>query len=189
MTEDLKQTIIDFAKVKLKRDDLEFKVQSWEHHNNKIFLILVVDCEKMDVNSGKFDESYYNLLTREDEEKPSGLYFRFNDRVLDVVTNYFEKYMNIEMGQWFHYKNYDYLDKIENEIKEAIPKSSMPEVDFDFSGSGESPKLRLTFYNLSSDAFNHNTEFNNFISELESLMGNKYKLDSYNIARTMGDKK
>lgn len=189
MTEDFKKTIIDFAKVKLKRDDLEFKVQSWEHHNNKIFLILVVDCEKMDVNSGKFDKSYYDLLTREGEEKPRGFYFRFDDEVLSTVTNYFKKYMNIDMGHWFHYKNYDYLDTIENEIEKAISKSSMPEVDFEFSGSGESPKLRLTLYNLSSDVFNHVTEFDEFISELESLMGNKYKLDSYNIARTMGSKK
>ena len=187
MTKETKNTIINFAKNKLKRDDLEFKIQESEHHK-KPFLILVIDCAKMDVNSGKFDKSYYDLLTREDEERPSGLYLRFDDKVLDNVTVYFKKYMNLDLGSWFHYKNYKYIDSIEKKIEKAISKSSNPQVQIEFKGSGDRPKLTLCFYNINSELMNSSDKFNEYILELESIMGDKYDLDSYSISKTMGSK-
>jgi hypothetical protein len=187
INDDYKKAIISFAKEKLGRDDLDFKVE-YDKHHKKAFLILVVDCAKMDKNSSEFDESYYKLITREDEEKPSGIYLSFDDKVLDKITSYFIRYMNLDLGSWFHYKNYDYIDKIEGEIVDAIKKSSKPNVQIEFSGSGDKPKLTLGFYDLDKESFENHTSFNDYILELESIMGFKYNLDSYNVSRTMGSK-
>lgn len=36
-----------------------------EEHSGDKFLVLVVDCPKMDKNSGEFDEEYYKGLVKE----------------------------------------------------------------------------------------------------------------------------
>ena len=57
MTNELKKSIVSFAKKKLGRDDLDLRVELTD--DKRPYLVLTVDCMKMDKNSGKFNQSYF----------------------------------------------------------------------------------------------------------------------------------
>ena len=189
MTEDLKRAIIDFAKQKLGRDDLDLRVEITD--DKRPYLVLTVDCMKMDKNSGKFNQSYFNFVTNTHRVKPKGLFLDFGSNVLSPVLDDFQKFMNIKIDPWFNYKNHDYIDNIESIIEDAVKKSSYPEIEIGFRGSGENPKLALTFYNVPAEFMNDYKKgealHEKYIEELNQLTG--LDLNQYSIGRTMGDKK
>jgi hypothetical protein len=192
MKNDFKTAVVSFAKQKLGRDDLDLRLELTD--DKRPYLVLTVDCMKMDKNSGKFDQSYFNFVTNAHKKRPEGLFLDFGSNVLSPVLDDFKKFMNIKIESWFNYKNHDYIDDIENTIEKAIKKSSHPDVEMGFRGSGDGPKLSLSFYNVSAEMMNNtgNTNrgkgvFDNYIEELNDLTG--LDLNQYSIGRTMGDKK
>jgi hypothetical protein len=198
MTKEFKKSIIEFTKKKLGRDDLDLRVELTD--DKRPYLVLTVDCMKMDKNGGQFDKSYYDFVTNAHREKPKGLFLDFGSNVLSPVLDDFQKFMNIKIEPWFSYKNYDYIDDIENKIEEAVKKSSHPDIEINFRGRGDNPKLSLSFYNVSSEMMNNtgninkggntnrnNGVFDDYIEELNQLTG--LDLNQYSISRTMGDKK
>ena len=99
--------------------DIDLKIEKTE--DDRIFLVLVVDCEKMDKNSGKFDQSYFDFVTDAKREKPKGFYIEFEKKtIMSPIARDFEKYMNLKIHTWFHYKNHDYLDDVEAKIEKLI---------------------------------------------------------------------
>jgi hypothetical protein len=197
MTQEFKKAIVDFAKQKFGRDDLDLRVELTD--DKRPYLVLTVDCMKMDKNSGEFDQSYFNFVTNAHREKPKGLFLDFGSNVLSPVLNDFQKFMNIKIEPWFSYKNYDYIDDIENKIEEAVKKSSHPDIEINFRGRGDDPKLSLSLYNVSAEMMNNTGNINRgntgrgdgvfdvYIEELNQLTG--LDLNQYSISRTMGEKK
>lgn len=158
----------------------EFKIDV--NSNEDIFLVLVVDCEKMDKNSGKFDQEYYDSLTR--RYKSLSNIMRFISGHYGVITNItedIEKFFDLKIKPWFSYKNYEYIDNIEEQIRNAVKESSQPNVEASFSGSGESPTLRLILYYFNGD-------YSNYIEELQTILGEKIDLKQYSIMTTKGGK-
>lgn len=186
LTDNLKKTIINFVTKKIGRDDLKFKVQL---HHEKIYIIVVVDCLKMDKNTPQFDESYFRFMTREDEDRPLGINFGWESGFLDKITKKFYKGTGIKLYTHFGYENYEYTDEMRKKIQNAVNRSSCPEVQVEFSGSGERPKLTLGFYNVPTAEMNEQSKFQDFIEELETIMENKIDLHAYSIMKTMGDLK
>jgi len=188
MTKEFKKSIVDFVKQKLGRDDLDLRIEITD--DKRPYLVLTVDCMKMDKNSGKFDQSYFNFVTNANKEKPKGLYLDFGSNVFTPIINDFNKYMKFDLSSWFNYKNHDYIDDIENIIEKAIKKSSYPEIEIGFRGSGENPKLALTFYNVPTEFMNDYNKgeslHEKYIQELNQLTG--LDLNQYAIGRTMGEK-
>jgi hypothetical protein len=188
MTKEFKKAIVDFAKQKFGRDDLDLRVELTD--DKRSYLVLTVDCMKMDKNSGKFDQSYFNFVTNAHREKPKGLFLDFGSSVFTPIINDFKKFMNIDLHSWFNYKNHDYIDDIENRIEDAIKKSSYPEIEIGFRGSGENPKLSLTFYNVPTEFMgDYNVgekHHEKYVQELNQLTG--LDLNQYAIGRTMGEK-
>jgi len=188
MNENTKIAILNFAKKKLGRDDLDLSIEITE--DKRSYLVLTVDCMKMDKNSGRFDKSYHDFVNNEHFEKPRMLLLLHDSTVLSPIINDFRKFMDIEIKSWFQYKNYDYIDDIEAKIESAIKKSSYPNVEIGFSGSGEKPKLSLIFYNVPSEFMNDYKKgeelHEKYIEELNNLTG--LDLNQYSIGRTIGDK-
>lgn len=199
MTKEFKTAIVDFAKQKFGRDDLDLRVEITD--DKRLYLVLTVDCMKMNKNSGKFNQSYFNFVTDADREKPKGFYLDFGSSVFTPILNYFKKYMNIDLHSWFNYKNHDYNDKHRHEhrhgvyveisdgIEDAVKKSSYPEIEIGFRG-GENPKLSLTFYNVPTEFMEDNNKgekyHEKYVKELNQLTG--LDLNQYSIGRTMGEK-
>ena len=189
MNDNTKMTIIKFAQKKLGRDDLDLRVELTEY--KRPYLVLTVDCKKMDKNSGEFDKSYFDFVTNAHKEKKEGLYLDFKSNVLSQIVNDFEKFMGVRIETWFSYKNYDYLDDIESRIESAVKQSTYPDIEIGFRGNGNDPRISLTFYNVPADFMSdYNTgekPHEKYIQELNQLTG--LDLNQYNVGRTMGDKK
>jgi hypothetical protein len=188
MTKEFKTAIIDFAKQKFGRDDLDLRVEITD--DKRPYIVLTVDCMKMDKNSGKFDQSYFNFVTNANREKPKGLFLDFGSSIFTPIIGDFRKFMNIDLHSWFNYKNYDYIDDIESRIEDAVKKSSYPEIEIGFHGRGENPKLSLTFYNVPTEFMEDNNKgekhHEKYVQELNQLTG--LDLNQYYIGRTMGEK-
>lgn len=185
MTKEYQNAIINYTKKKFGRDDLDLSVHVAK--GEKPFLILTVDCEKMDKNSGKFDQSYFDFVTEANKPKPKGFFLDFGSNVLSSVVRYFKKFMDIEIGTWFSHKNCDYLDNIEKLINEGIKMSSEPEIEVEFVGRGENPKVTLGFYNCTTKIMDNWENFNIFVKEIEEITN--IDLSQYSHSKTMGEKK
>jgi hypothetical protein len=189
MTKELKTAIVKFARQKFGRNDLDLRVEVTE--DKRPFIVLNVDCMKMDKNSGKFDQSYFNFVTDANRKKPTGFFLDFGSSVFTPIINDFKKFMDIDLNYWFNYKNHSYIDDIETKIENAIKKSSYPKIEIGFRGSGENPKLSLTFYNVPSEFMGDYSKGDSlhekYIQELNKLTG--LDLNQYSIARTMAEKR
>ena len=71
-----------------------------EENNGDKFLVLVVDCPKMDKNSGEFDEDYYKGLVK---ERPQDTQIWISDSKWPIlnVTKDIEKFFNIKLNLYF----------------------------------------------------------------------------------------
>ena len=72
MFKEFKKSIIEFAKRKLGRGDLDLRVELTD--DKRPYLVLTVDSMKMDKNSGQFDKSYHDFVTNAHKEKPKGFF-------------------------------------------------------------------------------------------------------------------
>ena len=156
-----------------------------EENNGDKFLVLVVDCPKMDKNSGEFDEEYYKGLVK---ERPQDVQIWISDSKWPIlnVTRDIEKFFNIKLLVGYNFKNYDYLNDIEGIIKEVVLKSSRPNVDVEFSAEWESPKIKLVFRNFEMDVNSANKIYQ---EELQGILGNRVDLSQYTLSTTAGPKK
>ena len=80
----------------------EFKI---EQHHNDFFLILVVDCEKMDKNSGKFDSEYKDALV---DDSLTGIQAFVNRPIgkIERIAEDIKKLVGVEVRVSFNFKNY-----------------------------------------------------------------------------------
>lgn len=157
----------------------EFKI---EQRHNDFYLMLVVDCEKMDKNSSKFDSEYRDELV---VSRPIGKIERIAEEI--------KKFFSVQLRVSFNFKNYKYLTQIEHKVQMAIRQTSQPEVNVVISAEGDNPVVRLGFYNFNPEKnFRKNngkrTNQNEFIIELQKVLGLEIDLESYRWFTTPAEK-
>ena len=152
----------------------EFKI---EQHHNDFFLILVVDCEKMDKNSGKFDSEYRDALV---DDSLTGIQAFINRPIgkIERIAEEIKKFFSVEVRVSFNFKNYKYLDQIERKIQGAIKQTNRPEIKSVISAEGDNPVVRVGFYNFKKSN-DRKTDGREFIVELQKVLGVEIDLDSY----------
>jgi len=166
------KAILSFAQLQF--HGVEFKV---EVHHERYYLMLVVDCAKFDMNSDEYDESYRDKLIT---KRPKDAYVWISNPTskIEKVSNEIEKFFGIKLNVSFSFKNYDYLEPIEEKIKDAISQSSKPDVDFEFTADGTSPMLRAKFTNFLKRGEKSDTK--EYVEELERLMNGEVLItDNY----------
>ena len=157
--------------------DWEFKVD--ENPIGEIFLSLVVDCEKMDRNSGNFDQEYYNSIMSKYNEM--GYMARFISGyfgVLNDITEDIKTFFTIDIRPLFDYKNYEYLDNIEDKIRMAVKKTSQPNVNASFKANGQKPTIDLIFSNFRGP---NKDDHVNYTNEVQNLLGDDIDLSNYSV--------
>ena len=82
---------------------------------------------------------------------------------------------------WFDFKNYNYLNKISDDIKEAIKKTKFPQTQFRFETEFDEPGIKMRFGNF---PFMYRNRFSEFIDELNQLVD--YDLDVYRLSYGTG---
>jgi hypothetical protein len=156
----------------------EFKI---EQHHNDFYLMLVVDCEKMDKNSGKFDSEYKDALV---DDSLTGIQAFVNRPIgkIERIAEEIKKFFSVEVRVSFNFKNYKYLDQIERKIQGAIKQTSRPEINAVISAEGDNPVVRLGLYNFKKIFKNSSegkTDNKEFIKELQKALGSEIDLESY----------
>jgi len=157
--------------------DWEFKVD--ENSNGEMLLSLVVDCEKMDRNSGNFDQEYYNsIMSKYSELSNMGRFISGYFGILNDIIEDIKSFFTIDIRPLFNYKNYEYLDNIEDKIRMTVKKTSQPKVNASFKANGEKPIIDLIFSNFRGP---NKSDHINYKNELQNLLGDDIDLSNYSV--------
>ena len=113
-------------------------------------------------------------------------YLVIKKSLLSADAEEIKKFFSVEVRVSFNFKNYKYLDKIEEEIRRAIKQTSRPEVTAVMSADGGDPKIRLGLYNFEMNVHSANTIYQ---EELQSMLSNRIDLSQYRLITTAGPKK
>ena len=151
----------------------EFKI---EQRHNDFYLMLVVDCEKMDKNSGKFDKKYRDELVND---------YRPIEKI-EYIADEIKKFFDVKLRVSFNFKNYKYLDQIEHKIQRAIKQTSRPEVNVVISAEGDNPVVRFGLYDQ-KNTWKEKDKIK-FVDELQKVLGSEINLESYRWFTTSGQK-
>ena len=151
----------------------EFKI---EQRHNDFYLMLVVDCEKMDKNSGKFDKKYRDELVND---------YRPIEKI-EYIAEEIKKFFDVKLRVSFNFKNYKYLDQIEHKIQRAIKQTSRPEVNVVISAEGDNPVVRFGLYDH-KNTWKEKDKIK-FVDELQKVLGSEINLESYRWFTTSGQK-
>lgn len=154
------RAILKYAKTLNPKYDFVF-----EYHNGEPFLKLVVDISKMDYNSPNFDEEYRQGLVRDNLSGMAAFVNRPLTKVENICqdVNKFLTLPKLLIRAAFDFKNYEYLEKIEENIKEAIVKTNYKDVPFSFRAEQDWPTAEARFYNWPT------TTTKDFLKKLENL--------------------
>ena len=147
--------------------------------------MLVVDCEKIDVNSDKFDSKYKNELIDDTKTGIQAFIHRPIKR-LESIAEDIKKFFGVEVRVSFGFKNYKFLDKIEGEINRAIKQTSRPDLIAVMSADGNNPKIKLEFYNFKKTKVEKETV--KYFDELQRVLGSKVNLKSYQLFTSESEK-
>jgi len=156
-----KKSLYSFISLFLNEYDLKFKV--YEESETPL-LVIVLDVAKIDKNSGSYDENYHNKIFRNYYQTSGMSRFVWNflskyDELLIDIKNYF----NIDFSLDYEFVNYDYLDKIENDINEKLKQSEYPNVKAEFTNESKSPIIFLRFKSLEKS---RSDEFRESLNEI-----------------------
>ena len=134
---------------------------------------ILIDVSRYDKNSKKYDEEYFNKIYSE----PKG-FFQSRTWKLGEFINTMKRLLSIDetnnVKRWFDFKNYNHLDKVSDDIKDAIKKTKFPQTQFRFETEFDEPIISMRFGNI--PAGDRNT-FSEFLDELKQLVD--YDLDAY----------
>lgn len=167
-------------------EGVEIKIEEDSPYTNVIFM---VDASKIDINGPNYNEEYSNFFLRKKQKKPtSGLIIPVDwDRrkIMPTVEDFY-KITDIPYSER-NYKihnllfNYDYLEKIENKIQEAIKKTDFPNVTFEFTKDTD-PDIELIFKGFTKEQFEDNDLYKEFPRQLQEVLGNEVDLSTYKFA-------
>lgn len=170
--EDYSKIIYSFFK---RRGDYPFEFNVYKVDDKRYNIVIMVDVSKMDKNGPNYDENYRKLF----EYSGSGMFKTLSKSVL--VDKYLTKMASeIEtiLGLWknaidfgYNYKNYEYLDNIDNLVQEAIKKTSYPEAQLEITADWDKPFIKFIFRNV--------IDHQKFKKELEINLSGIIDLSSY----------
>ena len=134
---------------------------------------IVIDVSRYDKNSKKYDEEYFNKIYSE----PKG-FFQSRTWKLGEFINTMKRLLSIDetnnVKRWFDFKNYNHLDKVSDDIKDAIKKTKFPQTQFRFETEFDEPIIKMRFGNFPNM---DRVPFSEFLDELKQLVD--YDLDVY----------
>ena len=151
-----------------KRTGIEYK---YTQEDGTDWVGIVVDLSKYDKNSKNYDEEYFNKIYSE----PKG-FFKSRTWRLGEFINTMKKLLSIDSNIkiFFDFKNYDYTNKVSDDIKKAIKKTKFPQTQFRFETEFNEPGINMRFGNF--PVMERGT-FSEFLDELKQLVD--YDLDVY----------
>ena len=157
------------------------------YYTNVIFM---ADASKMDMNGPNYNEEYSKFFIRKKRKPTQGIVIplAWENRIIPTVEDFY-KITDIPYSER-NYKihnlifNYDYLEKIENKIEEAIKKTDFPNITLEFTKDSD-PDIKLLFRGFTKEQFGDKDMYKEFMRQLSEILGSDVNMDSYQIAYTM----
>jgi len=149
-------------------------------------ITIMVDWSKMDKNSPNYDPKYRELFL----PTGAGMFQRFSAKRFE---KYFTEMMhdltdvlgfNTRMITYgYHFINYEYLEKFEPIIQEAINGTSCPDTIFEFEADWDSPEVKIIFASSNFSPLDNSTHLNykKFQEELKINLSGILDLSSYSL--------
>ena len=188
--ESIEKALIHWMSLKSKNPEYDFRIYKREDSMKSLdeFITLYVDCAKMDKNSGSYDEKYRKSLVPERAKSTGGIIFppSYNTKFEHILGDA-EKFFNIRKHYYFAFqlKDYEYLDKIEKEMKDLMMEEYGGTCDFGFDSS--SPIVELKFKDIGFDRESNYADKKEELEKLVNTIG--YTLESYNVGLHHGKRK
>ena len=188
--ESIEKALIHWMSLKSKNPEYDFRIYKRENSQKykDEFITLYVDCPKMDKNSGSYDEKYRKSLVPERAKSTGGIIFppSYNTKFEHILGDA-EKFFNIRKHYYFAFqlKDYEYLDKIEKEMKDLMMEEYGGTCDFGFDSS--SPIVELKFKDIGFDRESNYADKKEELEKLVNTIG--YTLESYNVGLHHGKRK
>ena len=188
--ESIEKALIHWMSLKSKNPEYDFRIYKREdsQKSKDEFITLYVDCPKMDKNSGSYDEKYRKSLVPERARSTRGIIFppNYNTKFEHILGDA-ERFFNIRKHYYFAFqlKDYEYLDKIEKEMKDLMMEEYGGTCDFGFDSS--SPIVELKFKDIGFDSESNYADKKEELEKLVNTIG--YTLESYNVGLHHGKSK
>lgn len=145
-------------------------------------LTFSVDLSKIDKNSGSYDENYATLFRKPKLKGIPAFTYAWSNKI-EKVINEFKKLTGTDNHMYYYIDtnliNYDYLDTVDEKIKQAISKTDFPNVKLEWEKDGNNPHIKLLFTNFTTEQFSNSDEFK---SQLQSILGTDVDLNEYTLS-------
>lgn len=164
--------------INLLNSQYEFEIK---YYHGEQFLSLIVDISKMDYNHVNFDESYRKGLLPKLGAGLSSFINRPIDKIEKITTDIEKFFGKPKLRALFEFKNYQYLNEVEEEIQKAVKKTEYPEVIFSFGAESDYPMVMSKFYNWNPK----DITMTQYLEKLENLT-NFNIVDNYRNVFTKG---
>jgi len=146
-------------------------------------ITFMVDLAKIDKNSSEYDENYSNFFRKPKNLKGLGvLTYAWSNKIQNALEE-FRKITGQNSRGRYHidteFYNYDYLTLIDEKVVDAISKTDYPNIKIEWEKDDANPHIRVVFSNFTKDEF---LKSNEFITQLQSVLGNDVDLSEYRIS-------
>ena len=189
----LDKAFLGYIQLKSKNKNLDFRIET---HHGRSYLMLYIDCAKMDRNTSEYDEEYYNFFV---SKRPKNVEIWIVDEPgkYEHMIEKAEQDLGIKKNYHFSfaYKNYDYIDGIDDKINQILKDTEGTEFSFlsngtaEFSADGRSAKLQVLFRNIGFKRDDEDMGYSSMRELLEFLLKkHNLTLESYSVAMTYGGK-
>jgi len=172
------KALLRFLDLKFKNYDYDFRI------TNPEVVQLHVDCEKMDKNTPSYDEKYASELYKNPKDNLGRFFYSPTGKFEKVIQSAHEKipFISDNYRFGFAFKNFNYLDHIENQINSLLKDTIGGECEF--SAVWDDPRIKITFKGI---GYKDGDNFKEKREELEKLVNQKnYTLESYSVAFRYG---
>lgn len=170
MKDSVKNVIEKYVKVMSDKMDVDISLKFFD---NIPHIVFTVDQKRIDKNMPEYDENYANKILPK-KPAPNTLHIRVPTgkvkKFIHEMNSLFQ--INEDIQATIDHKNYEYLEKIESEIKEKIKETSQPNVNFEFQIEWDEPEVTMEFSNFKHDnkLLTNREQFLEFLDELNSLV-------------------
>ena len=177
------KSVISYISTMTDFSDVDLRV---EEHNGLKYLVAYVDMYKLNPSHPNYDKDYTEKIThdkyRDNHPIPGlvGSKASISTR-LNEAKKFFGEDLKYEIA--FLPKNYEYLDKNNKEIENAV-KQIEPEIEVETSWDSDFPKPTLTFYCGNVKKYeeilkNYTPGIQGFYKEIQNILGDRIKLSMY----------
>jgi len=179
----IEKLLINYIKKVLKvPEDVEVNISEMDKGYRDGRLTFNVDLSKIDKNSGSYDDNYATLFRKPKLKGIRAFTYAWSNKIERTIDE-FKKITGSENDMYYYIDtnliNYDYLENVDEKIKQAISRLLVLNVELEWEKDGNNPHIKLLFTNFTKDEFSNTDEFK---SQHQNILGTDVDLNEYTLS-------